>query len=220
MKSYRAWLVEILPTWLNGVVGEKFSGSLALVMGDTLGEIMRQALFARFLYWAEFPDDALRLIGSERMMPRYGNEKPQRYLERLKRAWPTWMFAGTRQAVLDQLASAGFVADLWENFQWNFDGDTDDWSRFWVVLREFPYAQWYLGDEGIFLGYGGLTLGSDMTLDEQANVRALIRQWKAGHVRCAHIIVPWDLEAWDANPPDGTWGDPANRPPYATFIPG
>lgn len=218
MKTFRKWIEEISPSWLLGEVGVRLQNSVSLTV-DLLTETLLEAVYARFLYSSDFPDDALKHIGSERLMPRYGPESARTYKARLKKAWTSWTFAGTRQAVIEQLEASGITeAELYENWQWNWDGDVDDWSRFWVVLRGHPFGGVYWGDPN----YGGFTWGSTMTVaDAEYALRRVVRQWKAGHTRAVYIIVVFDQAAWDAAmPPNGNWDDPANWPPGAAFIPG
>lgn len=218
MKTFRLWMEEINPPWMLGEVSIKLLDAIALTC-DVLGETMVEALYMRFLYNSELPDDALTLLGRERLMPRYGFETSAGYKERLKGAWNAWTFAGTRQSVLDQLAAAGFPdCQLYENWEWDWDGHPEDWSRFWVVVRSHPWtaARWGEFDYG-----DGTVYGSSMTVADQQALRSIVRQWKAGHTRCEFIIIVNDTDAWDAAmPPDGSWGNEENRPPNAAYIPG
>lgn len=218
MKTFRQWVAEFLPTSLRDEVGERFAMALALVP-DSITEILIEAVFARALYSAEFPADALRLVGSERMMPRYRNESDAQYLGRLRGAWVAWEYAGTRQAIESQLAAAGYTAYVRENHQWDWDGDSANWPRFWVVITGHPWERWHYGDGHVW-GQTGLTWGSTATSSEITTLRQLEQQWKPGHTRCVAIILVFDEGTWDADQPDGTWDDPPSRNLAVTYLPG
>lgn len=94
---------------------------------------------------------------------------------------------------------------------WNWDGDSASWARFWIIV--YPGTRWALsgatwGDAGAW-GDGSTTWGSTSITDEQAKtLRAIVADWKPAGTRCQNIIIALDPSSFDpaAPEPDGTWG--------------
>ena len=98
--------------------------------------------------------------------------------------------------------------------QWDWDGLTADWSRFWVVVYSDggPWTQdlstW--GSDSEKWGDTG-TWGSDATQNNGANLKyfASAAGWGAPHAACQMIMISFDYAQFLPNGtdmPHGTWG--------------
>ena len=90
---------------------------------------------------------------------------------------------------------------------WNWDGDTAAWSRFWVII--YPGTLWAAEDVwgvGVWGDTSG-TLGATVTPEEAATLRSIVEDWKPGGT-IGEIILAFDVSSFDptAPEPDGTWG--------------
>lgn len=212
MVSYREWQTTgagDTPSLAPPRLRERWGAALMGVLGgvkDDIASATREAVKVRFLETC--PDDALPEHGAERGIERYPGEGAPSYRARLRAAWETWLYAGTRRGVLAALSAAGFTAAIydvraapaWWVGAWppNNPGGmvASDWARFYVVLSApFPFAwavrHWGDGSDWGELGADGTPLlwGSTATLGQLEFVRALIRKWKAAHERCAYVFV-------------------------------
>jgi hypothetical protein len=206
------------PTVFRGTSGEKLLAGTIGVFFDAAAEGCNQAVKARFFGSDTFPPSALPYLGAGRSMPRYALDTDDTYIARLRDAWNIWPQAGTAIGIERQLAALGLTATVKDRTTtptWNWDSDTENWSRFWVVITGHPWSPWTWGDGTLF--GDGHTWGSDATVDEVRSVRALVRKWKPAQVVCDHIIVVMDEPTWDAQQPDGSWNNPAMRNPAAIY---
>jgi len=92
---------------------------------------------------------------------------------------------------------------------WNWDGDTSKWARFWVIV--YPGTLWTAepgtwGD-GTWGAVDDGTIGLSITPDQAATMRALLNDWKPAGTRGQFIIA---LAGGTFDPtapePDGLWG--------------
>jgi hypothetical protein len=99
---------------------------------------------------------------------------------------------------------------------WDWDGNTAEWWRFWIIL--YPPADWQVWPAfweldptlwGGNLAGNGWTLGQQVTFALAEDLRAIVRQWKAQHAVCAWIVVAFDPESFNPTDPgtlpDGNW---------------
>ena len=205
------------PTVFQGDNGQKLMPGTLGVFFDAAAEGCNQAIKARFFGSDTFPPSALPYLGDGRAMPRYPIDTDASYLARRRDAWNIWKQAGTKIGIDRQFAALGLTASVKDRSTpgWNWDGDTDNWSRFWVVITAHPWTTWTWGS-GVLYG-DGHTWGSTATLEDVRSVRALVRKWKPAHTVCDHIIVVMDAVTWAAEQPDGTWYNPANRSGAAIY---
>jgi hypothetical protein len=118
--------------------------------------------------------------------------------------WYTLEADGTQSAVLN----AG-------NWEWD-TADSTLWSRFWVII--YPTATgepWSvalnIGDSELWItgnvGTPTQTVGTTATIEQVANVRAIIRSWKPAGTICEWVIVAFDSASFDPTTPepDATW---------------
>lgn len=217
-ETYREFLLELMPPWMRGVVGELYTQALGF-NEDILAETLNQAGKAHLLLSNTFHESTLKFVGTERLIPRNAAETDLGYLDRLHDAWEIWPKAGQATGEVEQLLIAGFTAHIFMQGQpgqkpgdntgdiWNWDDNLQDWSRFWVVLTGHPFlteGDW--GDPGDY-GDGG-TWGTTATPEEVATVRGIVRRWKDAEAVFPHVIVVLDQAAWDAlGTPAVTTGD-------------
>jgi hypothetical protein len=213
-RTYRQWALDNSPPWLLGTWGTKLVSAIGVMFDDARSSIY-QAGAAGSLDAPTFPADALALMGSERNIERYPAETDDEYHLRVKGAWESWAQAGTMRLVAE-LDYLGFTAEIKEIFSddWDWDGDTDNWSRIWVVITQDDWGSIAWGSGGTAWGTG--VWGCDATQSEAATLLRLIRKWKPGHVVPITIIV-MDAGTWATEQPDGTWDDPGNRSASALY---
>jgi len=219
----REWIESRLPTWFKKKLGvaPRFIGAMAL-MADGLIQGVVEGVKARSLYIG--PDDALPRAGRDSSLPRYPNETPASHRARLVKRWDDWPQAGTELGLLSQYLGFQALAELKENVDWNWDGVAAKWSRFWITIPQ-PH-HWIddgLEDEDEPYGPpvwddGGVWDAENMTVEEVATLRGIPRRFKPVHVKGEFIIVIFDNTLWNADLPDGTWGDPANWNTHAMYI--
>ena len=227
--GYRDWLQKGSTTWLAGEVSSRFVQGVWGLIGDMIADAMIEGLWLSKLAMGEAKaEDTLRLTGAERRMWRYPGEPLDTYRLRLMNAWDTYEFAGTDQSIEQQFANMGLTAEVFENPDWDWDGDAgnEKWWRFWVVIHPphpwitgYRYGETPVGD-GMRYGDPYFTYGTTMSVYDVQAVRDLVRQWKPAHMQCVYIIIVLDETAWLADLPDGSWNSSANRNPAAIYISG
>lgn len=190
-------------------------GVIGLMFDFTL-EGALVAIKARGLRSPDFPTDGLDYIGSERCLPRFPNESHADYKTRLLAAWDIWRQSGTQGGIELLFSLLGITIDIKTNAQWNWDGQTTNWSRFWLVVTDHP---WVAGPPvGTLNPVGnGTTIGTTASPDEVRAVRNIVIDHKAAHDICPNIVIVLDEVAWAADLPDGTWGNIVNRNPTARY---
>ena len=217
-ETYREFLIDLMPPWFRGAVGELYTQGVGFVE-DITAETFNQAGKAHLLLSNTFHESTLKFVGAERLIPRNAAETDVGYLNRLHDAWKVWPKAGQATGVVEQLAIAGYTAHIFMQGQpgqkpgditgdvWNWDDDLLNWSRFWVVITGHPWTDegdW--GDPGDY-GDGG-TWGTTATLEEVLTVRGICRRWKNAEAVFPHIIIVLDQTAWNAlGTPAVTTGD-------------
>jgi hypothetical protein len=178
------------------------------------------------------PDDALSAMGRDRRVVRGLSETSASYVKRLKAWLDDRKTAGNAYALMQRLAeylgtgtsfrvvdNAGnwYSRDVSGNrtlvvgsANWNWDGLTAQWSRFWVII--YPGALWTRtpawGAGGTVWGSTTGSLGSTATLQQIETLRALIADWKPAGTTCVNMIVAFGGASFSplSPEPDGTWG--------------
>lgn len=209
--AYFAYQREVFPAPFAGPVADIYFG-VKLALNNHAGlEADTDACRLNDLSRNDLPADAIAYKGRDRGLDRGPTETDAQYLARLRDAWTAWEFAGTETAIISQLALIGVTATIVENGDWDWDGNTGAWARFWVLIESSPWSgsTWQWGD-GTRWGDGS-TWGTTASVEEVETVRRIVRQWKPAHCFCDSIIVVVDPVTWAAEQPDGTWGDWANR---------
>ncbi len=239
--SFRDSIKRVRTATFLGAIGEKMDFAVHLVL-DGLRDLVEWGVKARFPEKA--PEDALSIIGRDRRILRGYAEPSASYRARLLRWLDDWHIAGSPFSIMDQIAgyispsrfqqrvvytsapSGG--AALWysraalggksyvvtnpTNFDW--DGLTAGWYRFWVVLYS-DLGPWTTGDIWGTVSVWGDTSGTwglSASNDEVYSLRQIVNDWKPAHAVGINIIVSFDAAkllpgaAPGAPMPDGTWG--------------
>lgn len=189
------------------------------LIAESISELAFLAVKVNNLYAEALPQDALLYIGRERLIERYPTETDFSYRRRLQIAWPSYQWVGTSQSIENQLFYAGFEAYARDTTQWDWDGASADWSRFWVVITGHPFDAWHYDEDG-YSWDGPQVWDSTATSADVALLRGIVRKWKPAHMRCSHLILVLDEASWISAQPDGSWGDPTNRSDGAIYFPG
>lgn len=214
---YREHTYNLSPPFMRGTLGERLVGYQGLQL-DIIAEATHRSVLARWIYSPELPDDAVSRIGDERSMPRYPIESSADHLARLKEAWNAWAEAGTDKGMIKRFAELGLTVTIQENHTWDWDGDSDYWSRFWVVIATHPWSGPPTWDSPGIWDDGGVW---DVSASQQEveTLRSIVRRWKPARMICDSIIVVHTPGSWSGTP-DGTWDQWANRDTGAAYISG
>lgn len=188
--NYREFVATIVPRVLRGRFGRAFAGTTAF-MFDALAASLKQAV--RSAWVGDTPGngpahDGLSASGSELSLPRYPRETWSQYHERLQRAWTDWPLAGDETSIVSQLAAAG-----WPGAEVQFEADWPSllttWSQFVVFFPEGTHLVLPAAEIGSFLIGDGTLIGPrNITLEDIATLRAIIRKFKPAHWVCRYVV--------------------------------
>lgn len=233
MKTFRTIRKSLAPRWLTEGAGELVGYSLDLLK-DAFAERARLGLLVRFpqqdAIGTPGPNDALTAMGRDRRVVRGIGETDTTYAARLSQWLVDRRRAGNPYVLMKQLAAylgstgASFrTVDVRGNWysrsatgvetaslntgNWNWDGATARWSRFWVII--YPGAVWAAESTwgtGLWGDTTG-TCGSTATPDHATTLRAIVDDWKPGGTR-GNIVLALDAASFSptAPEPDGAWG--------------
>ena len=230
---FRTTRKHLAPRWLTDGEGGLLGYALDIIK-DSFAERARQALLVRFPEQGPdgtpAPADALAAMGRDRRVVRGINEADASYTPRLKAWLDDRKTAGNPYTLMQRLAeytgagvsfrtvdnsgnwyhraADGTRSALINQANWDWDGDTASWARFWVIVYGFRAAEstWGTGTWGsVSTG----SFGTTTTEDEVTSMRALVKDWKPAGTTCVNIILALDANSFDptAPEPDGTWGD-------------
>lgn len=235
-RTFRTIRKLLGPRWLTEGEGELVGYSLDLVK-DAFLERARLGMLAGFPEngpnGETAPPDALVLMGQDRRVARGIFESDVEYAVRLK----NWLvdrrscgnaftllrklheYTGTTHGVSFRTvdvrgnwysrAADGTESASLNTGDWDWDGDTARWSRFWVII--YAGSLWAAEDTW---GSGGTwgddatgTLGCTVTPQQASGLRSLVSEWKPAGTR-GEIILAFDPASFDpsAPEPDGSWG--------------
>lgn len=234
----RARMLEAVPWWLSG----SNLGRLIYTIGlhyDAFLDASIIALKRRFPGLIDYEE--LAMTGRERRMRRGPWETDEQFSARL----PGWLevkrIAGATALTLRQiqafltpntvanieivynsgrrwnLSSSGVVSQ--SQSAWNWDGRTDLWSRYWVILHQ---PSW-LTNDGTWEDSpespqnSALTWGTSAVWTDVEGLRLLIHDHSPPHSHHMNTIVVLDESEWTAQQPNGTWHLMANRNPNVVY---
>lgn len=215
---------------------------------DCIAEAADQAAKAGFPEVG--PPDALNRIGRDRGIVRGPLEPEASYRARLLLWLIAWSGAGVGRAMLDMIAGyltpravklriwtqvgvvytldadGTFTIERVASDLWNWDGQTDLWARFWVVIYSIDGIPWSQSpDLGAELGHTigenpSGTVGSTATISEVASIRGIIDEFKPAASKCVNVIISFDAAAFDPGDtspplPNGTWANYWDTPSLA-----
>jgi hypothetical protein len=241
MQTFRDAIRRAVPGWLTGYWGYRLLYAMAIQL-DALGDALAYGVKLRFPN--VYSPESLPLIGRDRGISRGFEETDAGYAARLER----WLYDHRRAAnpytLMRQIQGylAGHSVKLrivnnagaWYTLNadgtteyvlggnWNWDGNTVQWSRFWLLI--YPPADLWVrsGTWGDGSLWGEGTWGSTATVEQVESIRGIVAEWQAPHARCVNIILVFDAAAFDptdAAPPlpDGTWARAPARDDRAIY---
>lgn len=208
--TYEDYVPQSAPPWLQNTRGTQLLSVIGVVY-DRLLVAVKDAVKVRFIELS--PDDALPHNGYATNIDRYPSDTDDGYRQRIRSAWNSWVFAGTEAIVVSEMETYLTTATITilENRDWTPpDGDTAWWSRFWVIIQGTDWvADGTWADSGTW-DDGGVW-DTDMTLEEVATVKNIIRKWKPAHTLGYALITLGSDDFWGPGTPwdSGTWDDTA-----------
>lgn len=234
MITFRTIRKSLAPRWLTEGAGELVGYSLDIIK-DAFAERARLGLLVRFpqqdANGTPGPNDALVAMGRDRRVVRGINETDTVYAARLK----DWLIdrrrTGNPFVLMKQLSaycastpglsfatvdvrgnwymrdSSGVETSSLDTGNWNWDGDTASWARFWVII--YPSTLWTAESTWGSGAWGDTTgtWGCTATPEQATTLRSIIADWKPGGTN-GNIILAFDVASFDETTPepDGTWG--------------
>ena len=186
--QYRQWLVAISPPWLQSQRGRALMEGLGAGLDEHVSWLAT-GVAARYADRA--PEDALLLIGAERLLARYPGEPEGVFRARVLGAWEFWGWAGTAYGMRAALGQLGYNSAIVPVRVY----DSQRWAEFDVYL--YPAGRSY-----------------DGSAEERGRILAVINQIKPGHAKVGTVkYVPTGPLTWDPpnltwNPPGEVWGAP------------
>lgn len=235
-ESFRALGQQISPPWMMNGATDVSDGAKVywthLAMLDHQSERARLGLLERFPDFAT--DDAIPYLCRDRRVIRGFAEQRPSINARLKLWRQSWALAGNAFGLMNELRAylTGFPVRIrtvdnsgnwyttetdgtqsyqWNLANWDWDGVTSSWSRFWVIIYVGTTGLWtdegVWGDDSDLWGDGGVW-GLNATADQISAIREIVRQRKPGGTSEAWTIIAFDDSSFSpASPePDGSWG--------------
>lgn len=229
--SIRDEIDSISVGFLRRFYGSRLMYSLAIQF-DALIDWAVLAIKAK--YPSKANPDALALIGNDRQIIRGYAETDDSFRARCVRWIDDRRLIGGAVALAGQLR--GYCGDLvqvrvvnnagaWHsigvdgsysyqapNGNWNWDGNSAKWWRYWVILYINPIWQTAptYGTGAGKLHYGTESAWGVSASPAQCNdLTRIIRAWYAAHARCSGVILAFDPASFDptaATVTDGDWG--------------
>jgi len=212
--TYVQWFTSLLPGPLAGPWGRRWATAVGEIGGDELLADAKVAVKARFP--SEAPEDALPLLGADRVIPGLPGETVAAWRARIAAAWDTWQWAGTRTGLELAATQLGWTTfTLRSSRDWlpdlPPDGNAALWARWWLILPEathgFALDVW--DDPGTWDDGG--TWDTDATLEDVARItghlRAQTNARDRGYVRL--LFADGDGDVWGPDEPfdHGVWAD-------------
>lgn len=237
--SFQEKILELAPWWLKGPIAGAILEAVGAVL-DAAVSTLEQGIKASNPLTCN--EDALAHIGVDRQMRRYPTEPVASYRVRLSQWRQARKLAGSHRGEMMQLqpyflpagrprirvvhqAGNGSSA-TWhtldrdgsysvhraEPSNWNWDGATAHWSRFWVIIYvdELGLAGPILYDDGANYDEGHIWDGY-LDSAQIADLVSIINDWKAAHSILWGVILAKDPAMFDptgsgAGFPAGDWG--------------
>ncbi len=234
--TFRDRAEHACPKWARGWWLSRLLYAI-FVQFDALVDWANYAVHLRYPSWcAEHCPEALAIHGRSRGIRRGFAESGAAYAARLVQWVPGRKRRGNLFVLMDQLAGylSGFAVTIrcvningaWctripdgtreyhraDPTNWDWDGNTAAWSRYWVIL--YPPADLWT-DDGTWDDPGtwddGGTWDTTATPDQVATIRAIVAEENPPHAKCAGILI--SLNGTDYSPlgsgagfPAGDWG--------------
>lgn len=245
-RTLRDLVRSIVPWWMQQTWGYGYFYSIAQ-LGDLL---IQQAIeSARLNFPSSSPDEALPYHGRDRGIRRGPAESRDSYVSRLL-GWRTFAKKrGSAEAILrnvqdyfigsplglptvrlvtnkgtwftiDPSSTISRVVSLPGPSNWDWDGHSESWDRFWIILYADecgfgdPPAPWdrdgTWGDGELWGNDGSSSWGSTASPDTVSAIRQRVADAQGDDQLCVSIIVSFDDTAFlpdgSGTLPDGLWG--------------
>lgn len=191
---FERFVETVTPTGLRGTNGLRLVQTL---YGFTANVTVEAARLATKLSWTkslEQPDDALVLVGEERILNAMPQESPASYRARLANAWVLWEKAGNPATIEALLAAGGYPLKVKERQDWPGRAPIGYWSIFWLLddTKSIPAAPAATYGSGITYAqpgkYYGVTQSPTQPTPPVNEVLGAIC-YAVNKARPAHIIV-------------------------------
>lgn len=233
---FRSYIRQVAPKWLSAGDGGLVLGSLGIML-DAVTERVRLGLRARFPELA--PTDALVALARDKRVIRGLEDTDASLGARVRAGFDSAKVWGSSFGLMDELRA--YLGQDWKirtvdnssNWyevdtdgtrswslqagNWDWDGHSELWSRFWVIIYAdgAPIENTNQWGDPLEWGEEGLTWGSTASSALVKSIRAIVKLRKPAGTRCPYIIIAFDPASFDmlgapgAPLPDGTWGPPA-----------
>jgi len=230
--TFRDSLDKLAPPWLRTFWSSRLLYSFGVNV-DALITCVELGVKARFPEYA--PSDALSYLGRERQIRRGFAESDASYAQRLTQWIDDRRERGGPQATMRQLQGYFTGHEVptrivnpqgaWHTLSyqgvpayyrktptnWDWDGVTASWSRYWIILyipATLATTDGDWGDAGTW-GDGG-TWGTTLTVEQAESIRAIAKEWNPPHASCPWIILAFDQGSFQpvgsgAGFPAGNW---------------
>jgi hypothetical protein len=137
------------------------------------------------------PNDALALLGRDRLLRQYPLETLAQFRERLKATFPFWRKSGTQSSLVEILTVA-FPGPTWTILEYFEDPATFATSGFWAqflavadpcapIGKGYKYGAFPGPGDGKLYGDPDFTYGSDLTSVEVELLRGVVRDYKPAY---------------------------------------
>lgn len=239
LRTFRDALTQAVPRWLRREHGAK----ILFAVGVQLDALMDGLVAGVKSRWpGAYGFESLTIVGRERRMRRAIAETDEGYAERLRGWLDAHRMRGGPYGLLEQVhtyyAAAPFAVDLiyysgrmfqmdaagavslyadaGALFPWVPDARADLWSRQWLIYQ-WPTpvsADGTWGSGGTWSD--GYVWDSTLTDLEARDIRAVVREWSAAHVKSTVVLMRPGTELWDY--PAGTWGDSGTWPTASPVV--
>lgn len=254
LPSLRNYGYQLVPRWARGPRLTKLLYAIWTV-ADEIATMCLMAIKIRFP--GVFSYESVPRIASERHLFQGPNELVAHFCERLKTWWDVGKHSGNFYTMAQQIQAyclpAKFVVEIVQNngvrytlgtdgsfsmdqTTWNWDGDSKQWSRFWVLLSNSA-----LGVTGtsqpvdsslihpgaiITVKQPGRDVGEDTPylnystspIPDHKSIRRIMEFHRCPHAFCSGIILLLYHDAFWLHPPTpnadaelGTWNQWKNR---------
>lgn len=187
MSTFRDWQPTQQPTALRGPFGTAWAESLG-AHKDALVALAKDAVKARFVTVA--PADALDHHSADRDMERGFSESAVSFRARLRGAWESWSWLGTRYGIGYAAGLIGYgvpAVHSWHSLPW--DGDAARWAR---LLVTFTGVATFGSSAFGAVAYGGRDvqpIESADPLTARRQLRRTLRKWINARDRVEKVIV-------------------------------
>ena len=207
--TYAEYQKSITPGPLRGEAGEAWAGGLGSIKDHVVADA-KDAVKARFVDIA--PTDALPRLAADRKIDRAPDEAADSWRERIRGAWESWSWLGTRYGITRSVGLLGYgYPSVWPYREFHVDSDTDRWARVIVVFRglhAWDAGSVWDGDDVWDDDRAADAIEAADPLTVRPQLRAVLRQWINARDVVDRVVIAfgsllWDLDSlWDG---DDVW---------------